>query len=78
MTSGCRLSARGPQGACGVVVQLDEAGQQQCVLLPLEEQLGAQSEGGVGGEERDVRDAVAYRPAEHVPVGLGWSDFQAE
>jgi drug/metabolite transporter (DMT)-like permease len=58
----------GPRGAGDAVVQLHEGGEEQRVLLGLEEQFARQPEAAAGAQERPVRSVVPDLPAEHEPV----------
>jgi drug/metabolite transporter (DMT)-like permease len=58
----------GPRGAGDAVVQLHEGGEEQGVLLGLEEQFAGQPEAAARAQERQVCGAAPDFPAEHEPV----------
>ena len=54
-----------PQRACDSVLMLHEGGEEQRVLLALEENFGWQPDAGPGTKERELRTAAPHFPAEH-------------
>jgi len=68
----------GPYGACGRILLLHEGGEQQRVLLALEEQLGRHPDARAGSKQDEVGGTAPHLPAEHESVRPSATEPQAK